>query len=317
MDNTPEVQTTNIPINPIHPLPSSNNLKFIIGGFVILFIGLFGGYYLTKSSISEKPISQPTGKACTQEAKICPDGSSVGRTSPNCEFSPCPEISNTQPSPTPYLNREPDGSAATANWKTYTSKCGLEFKYPLLWKVDPYFISDSEVACEYLTGPDYTAGLDSRTGTYITLSRYLVGKGEINIIDDLVHSSEKMIQPKPDPVKSVNKTFGGFYGKEFSGYGYESGISFAFLKGNYIYDISRSNQTPEQYIDQILSTFRFLDQESGNSVSQECGICGPQGIHNVDGAVCAPGLICKRGLTTSLSYCVGQDASPANCEKSQ
>jgi hypothetical protein len=30
------------------------------------------------------------GVACTMEAKICPDGSSVGRTGPNCEFAPCP-----------------------------------------------------------------------------------------------------------------------------------------------------------------------------------------------------------------------------------
>lgn len=29
-------------------------------------------------------------KACTMEAKVCPDGSAVGRTGPNCEFSPCP-----------------------------------------------------------------------------------------------------------------------------------------------------------------------------------------------------------------------------------
>jgi hypothetical protein len=28
--------------------------------------------------------------ACTLEAKICPDGSAVGRTGANCEFSPCP-----------------------------------------------------------------------------------------------------------------------------------------------------------------------------------------------------------------------------------
>jgi hypothetical protein len=28
--------------------------------------------------------------ACTQEAKICPDGSSVGRTGPSCEFAACP-----------------------------------------------------------------------------------------------------------------------------------------------------------------------------------------------------------------------------------
>jgi hypothetical protein len=38
------------------------------------------------------PTASPSAKpvACTQEAKICPDGSSVGRTGPNCEFAPCP-----------------------------------------------------------------------------------------------------------------------------------------------------------------------------------------------------------------------------------
>ncbi|MFA6269236.1 MAG: hypothetical protein WCW13_02255 [archaeon] len=28
--------------------------------------------------------------ACTMEAKVCPDGSYVGRTAPLCEFTPCP-----------------------------------------------------------------------------------------------------------------------------------------------------------------------------------------------------------------------------------
>lgn len=28
-------------------------------------------------------------QTCTEEAKLCPDGSSVGRTGPNCEFAPC------------------------------------------------------------------------------------------------------------------------------------------------------------------------------------------------------------------------------------
>lgn len=27
---------------------------------------------------------------CTMDAKLCPDGSSVGRIPPNCDFSPCP-----------------------------------------------------------------------------------------------------------------------------------------------------------------------------------------------------------------------------------
>lgn len=29
--------------------------------------------------------------ACTEEAKMCDDGSAVGRTGPNCEFAPCPD----------------------------------------------------------------------------------------------------------------------------------------------------------------------------------------------------------------------------------
>ena len=28
--------------------------------------------------------------ACTADAKICPDGSGVGREGPNCEFAACP-----------------------------------------------------------------------------------------------------------------------------------------------------------------------------------------------------------------------------------
>lgn len=46
----------------------------------------------------------PTSKACTQEAKLCSDGSYVGRTGPNCEFAPCPTtrpIPTVRPTPTP------------------------------------------------------------------------------------------------------------------------------------------------------------------------------------------------------------------------
>lgn len=36
------------------------------------------------------PTVEPGQKACTMEAKLCPDGSSVGRGGPNCEFAACP-----------------------------------------------------------------------------------------------------------------------------------------------------------------------------------------------------------------------------------
>jgi hypothetical protein len=33
--------------------------------------------------------------ACTEEAKMCPDGSAVGRVGPDCEFEPCPDEGKT------------------------------------------------------------------------------------------------------------------------------------------------------------------------------------------------------------------------------
>ncbi len=37
----------------------------------------------------------PGQVACTQEAKLCPDGSYVGRTGPKCEFAACPIATST------------------------------------------------------------------------------------------------------------------------------------------------------------------------------------------------------------------------------
>ena len=50
----------------------------------------------------------PTVVACTQEVKLCPDGSSVGRTGPKCEFKACP------PSPTPSPTASPSPTPTPA-----------------------------------------------------------------------------------------------------------------------------------------------------------------------------------------------------------
>ncbi len=45
--------------------------------------------------------SSPKQTACTMEAKICPDGSAVGRSGPKCEFAPCPTSKSVFTSPQP------------------------------------------------------------------------------------------------------------------------------------------------------------------------------------------------------------------------
>lgn len=92
--NTTSPQLINQPTRlPLIPL--------LIVGLILILVSAAGGYYLgvTRSTkISPQPTVVPTmpqGKACTMEALICPDGSSVGRTGPNCEFAPCPTQANT------------------------------------------------------------------------------------------------------------------------------------------------------------------------------------------------------------------------------
>ena len=56
----------------------------VIAGALIVLVSAL--YLLFRNTV-EAP---PGGRACTLEAKLCPDGSYVGRQPPNCEFAPCP-----------------------------------------------------------------------------------------------------------------------------------------------------------------------------------------------------------------------------------
>jgi hypothetical protein len=54
--------------------------KLIVFSFLLVFI---------VACAPAQTVQEPAG--CTEEAKLCPDGSSVGRVGPDCEFAPCPE----------------------------------------------------------------------------------------------------------------------------------------------------------------------------------------------------------------------------------
>lgn len=61
---------------------------------------------------------------CTADAKLCPDGSAVGRVGPNCEFAPCPGESDVSGKPLPLS----DLSAAhwqceDGSWKNNPEDC--------------------------------------------------------------------------------------------------------------------------------------------------------------------------------------------------
>ena len=59
------------------------SIKQLLGAVVLLIvIGIAGFAY-------RSGLEHPQQMACTMDAKICPDGTAVGRGGPACEFSPC------------------------------------------------------------------------------------------------------------------------------------------------------------------------------------------------------------------------------------
>lgn len=88
---------------------------------IIILAAALGGWYW----YSQNKDQGGDMLACPQDAKICPDGSAVGRTGPNCEFAACPN----------EVVRSSD-SVDTSDWKTYRSEnYGFEIRYPNDYRV--------------------------------------------------------------------------------------------------------------------------------------------------------------------------------------
>ena len=83
-----------------------NKILITVVLLVVLSVGALAAYLLT----TKTPILPV---ACTQEAKICPDGTSVGRTGPNCEFASCPAVSAATTTP------EKESDTAALNQRIY------------------------------------------------------------------------------------------------------------------------------------------------------------------------------------------------------
>lgn len=65
--------------------------KSIIITICALILGIFIGYAIS-SDFSTGGTNNTDDDVifCTMDAKMCPDGSYVGRVGPNCEFAACP-----------------------------------------------------------------------------------------------------------------------------------------------------------------------------------------------------------------------------------
>ncbi len=145
---------------------------------IILAVILIAGgaiYYYYATNMQPKPV------ACTMEAKICPDGSSVGRGGPNCEFASCP--------------------SQIIGWKIYKN-FGIEFQYPDSWGSPQETTSADYQQINFDINPSVSSFsasiqpfLNPTTGQTETLdqmmSRYLANDKYINSINDISANSIK------------------------------------------------------------------------------------------------------------------------------
>ena len=61
---------------------------------IIILLALFGIVFVLSYFSNNSDSNRP--QACTEEAKLCSDGSAVGRIGPGCEFEKCPDENNNQ-----------------------------------------------------------------------------------------------------------------------------------------------------------------------------------------------------------------------------
>jgi hypothetical protein len=208
--------------------------KLIIILLCVLGVVIIGGglvWVLLPEPVEMDP--GPGDTVCTQEAKLCPDGSSVGRTGLNCEFAECPE------------------------WKTYVNKTdGYEIKYPSDWQFN---IADSsgfahvELKKEdntqdkvLIMGADdsyenayYTIRIDAGLESYLSGGDYkIVTVGGLNGLQEQVGAAPSS---GPDTITEVNNN-GKFYIISYGAYAHQ--------------------ETHEKFMniyDTILSTFKFIN----------------------------------------------------------
>lgn len=195
---------------------------------ILAISAVAGGYFVWKGKAGDNVV------ACTEEAKICPDGSAVGRTGPNCEFAPCP------------------GDIDTSDWKTYRNeKYGFEFKYPGNWETFNYrfMLNDFE--------------LGFRDEDYVQVLEILINnfEGDFNqYIDDSWAASE--VRPPTRKIREIN--IQGNIG--LLGEGQDEGGTYQIFKvqqKDYLYSLVGEYNNIQPYLfDQILSTFKFIDANS-------------------------------------------------------
>ncbi len=160
------------------------------------------------------PTPTPTPVACTKEAKICPDGSAVGRTGPNCEFAPCPSPTST-PTPPPtrpgsdttppvISNIQPQGTLPASTKEVTitletneTARCGISQNPGVIDQPDARPFTTTGGTSHSIALPEVEEGK-----SYTRYARCKDEAGNINPKDSIIQFSIEKLK-KASPLASL------------------------------------------------------------------------------------------------------------------
>jgi len=207
---------------------------------IILAAAALGGYFWFSYSNNQTKTA-PTIKACTMDAKLCSDGSSVGRIPPNCNFAPCP-------SP-----KESTSSADMTNWKTYVDNKGrYSYNYPGDFRFrsqNNIFISSDAKLSQTAKGVERIGGIELGSmyfGPGEDIENYSKDTPDTSVVSRLKlpanYVARAYIQEKPEQIIVVD------IDNKPSNFDSRIGIS-----------CSGDNIRCKSLLTQILSTFKFVN----------------------------------------------------------
>lgn len=209
---------------------------------IIILTAALGGWYW----YSQNKNQDGDMLACPQDAKICPDGSAVGRTGPNCEFAACPNNVRSSDSTN-------TGNAETTNWKTYRNdEYGFEMKYPAEFSVNEQHPQDQN-------GPNYPLVFAEIVPPYRSLIdiKLSINEGQIEEADATLCITKKTTLGKQNiPVTKFSCGDAGHSGSNYS----------LMLRKNIVLEIivssvdrNNAKEIPENIIQELLGSLMVDD----------------------------------------------------------